>query len=180
MVCKQLPLIESLSRSRTVLRTDRPSLAQILTSSTLPDTRAEAISCKIQAGWLRCSTFPWKDISAGSVAMDGRERENSQSRRPSIKRPWEEAAISPEMGNSWLGTTLPPIDSAPYHRPSISWQAEIGGNLDNLYQPDNSEVVAKRARYEANNDYTSFPEGKLQSQPSRKLGRKSAMQCLTI
>lgn len=116
------------------------------------------------------------------MVMDAREREKSQSRRPSIKRPWEEDAISPETGNAWLGTTLPPIDPVPYRRPSISRQAEPRGNLHNLYQPDNREFVAKRVRYEGNNDYTSFPEGKLQSPAFRKSSRKSAVatQCLII
>jgi hypothetical protein len=107
--------------------------------------------------------------------MDARERERSQSRRPSIKRPWEEDAVLPEAGNAWFGATLPPIDHQQYRRTSTSRQAEAGGNLHNIYQPDSRDVGAKRVRYEGENDYTPFPDRKLQSQESRKSSRNPAM-----
>jgi hypothetical protein len=109
------------------------------------------------------------------VVMDAREREKPQSRRPSIKRPWEEDTILPEAGNAWYGATLPPIDSLQYRRTSTSWQAKAGGNLHNIYHPDSREVEAKRVRYEGENDYITFPEGELQSQASRKSSRIPAM-----
>ncbi|PMD36483.1 hypothetical protein L207DRAFT_82607 [Hyaloscypha variabilis F] len=98
--------------------------------------------------------------------MDARGRE--KSRRPSIKRPWEEDDVLPEPDNAWFGATLPPIDSLQYRRTSISTQvAEAGGNLHNIYQPNSREAGAKRVRYEGGTDYNPFPDGKLQSQASQ-------------
>jgi hypothetical protein len=116
--------------------------------------------------------------------MEARERERCHSRRPSIKRPWEEDAVLPETGNAWIGATLPPIDPVPYRRTSLSRQAEAGGNLHNLYQPDNRDVGAKRVRYEGNNDYISVSDGKLPFQAPRKSSRNPTLatrctDCLT-
>ena len=175
MVCKQLPyraLSHALPQSCVLTGLLLRRFYHVLRAARYEGLR---FSYGIQAGWLGCSTLPQKDIGSGSVVMDARERERSQSRRPSIKRPWEEDAILPETGNAWLGTTLPPIDPVPYRRPSISRQPEPGGLLHNLYQPDNREFVAKRARYEGNNDYIPFPDGKLQSQASRKSSRNSVV-----
>jgi hypothetical protein len=151
-----------------VLRTDGPVIAQIL---------ARLAPCKIrrpknflrdpEAEWLGCSTLPQKDIGSGSVVMDAREREKSQSRRPSIKRPWEEDAVLPDTIKAWFGATLPPIDPIQYHRTSIPRQVEARGNL-HLYQTDSRDVGAKRVRYEGDNDYIPFRDGKLQSQAPRK------------
>ena len=108
------------------------------------------------------------------MVMDARGRE--KSRRPSIKRPWEEDDVLPEPDNAWFGATLPPIDSLQYRRTSISTQvAEAGGNLHNIYQPNSREAGAKRVRYEGGTDYNPFPDGKLQSQASRKLSRNPAV-----
>lgn len=96
--------------------------------------------------------------------MDAREREEPQLRRPSIKRPWEEEPISPGTGNAWQGNTLPPIDPAPFRRPSLPIGPELGGNFSNLYQ-NSRDFGAKRVRYEGTRDYIALSrEGKLQSQ----------------
>jgi len=176
MVCKQLPyraLFHALPQSCLLTGLLLRRFCHVLRAARY---EGRSISYGIQAGWLRCSTLPQKDIGSGRVVMDARERERPQSRRPSIKRPWEEDPILPEMGNAWLGTTLPPIDPVPYRRPSISRQPEPGGNLHNLYQPnvlDDRDFVAKRVRYEGNNDYIPFSDSKLQSQAPRKSSRHS-------
>jgi len=76
----------------------------------------------------------------------------------------------PEADNAWSGAILPPIDPLQYRRTSISRQTEGGGNLHDIYQPNSRDVGAKRVRYEGN-DYIPFPDGKLQSQASRKSSR---------
>ncbi|KAG4440219.1 hypothetical protein IFR05_004298 [Cadophora sp. M221] len=88
--------------------------------------------------------------------MDAREREDSQSRRPSIKRPWEEEYRLPEQVDVWNGTRLPPIDSSSYRRPSlpprVTEPEDIWGNH---YGSESRDGGAKRARYERH-DYNSF------------------------
>lgn len=88
--------------------------------------------------------------------MDAREREDSQSRRPSIKRPWEEEYVLPEQVDVWNGTRLPPIDSSSYRRPSlpprVTEPEDIWGNH---YGSESRDGGAKRARYEKH-DYNSF------------------------
>lgn len=106
--------------------------------------------------------------------MDAREREKSQSRRPSLKRPWEEDDVSPGTRSGWFGATLPPIDPVQYRRTLVSRQADVEGSFQ-LYQPDQRDVEAKRVRYEEDNDYIHFPDGKLQSQASRKSSRNPAI-----
>ncbi|KAH7360592.1 hypothetical protein BKA65DRAFT_189029 [Rhexocercosporidium sp. MPI-PUGE-AT-0058] len=88
--------------------------------------------------------------------MDAREREASQSRRPSIKRPWEEDYALPQQVNVWSGTRLPPIDASSYRRPSlpprVTEPEDIWGNH---YGSESRDGGAKRARFEGN-DYNSF------------------------
>lgn len=108
------------------------------------------------------------------MVMDAREREKSHSRRPSLKRPWEEDAVSPGTGSGWFGATLPPIDPVQHRRTSVSRQADAEGSF-HLYQPDKRDVEAKRVRYEADNDYIHFPDGKLQSQASSRSSRNPAI-----
>ena len=121
--------------------------------------------------------------------MDAKDRERSQSRRPSIKRPWEEDSVLPERGYAWLGTSLPPIGPPPHRRPSVPTLPRHddvgpdGGNLHSLYHPVNRESGPKRVRYEGSDDYLSAADLKLQSRAPRKSSRPSAMitgsGCLT-
>lgn len=79
--------------------------------------------------------------------MDARERENSQSYRPSIKRPWEEETV-PSQPPRWHGNTLPPINAPQHHKQS----PRSRDNGSNLYHPYGIEVggesAAKRMRQE--------------------------------
>ena len=95
------------------------------------------------------------------MVMDAQEREDSQSRRSSIKRPWDEDATLPEQSNGWNGTILPPIDGAPYRRPSIHLEAESGAGTHSRYGTVSRESAAKKARFEGNNDYNTPPLGDL-------------------
>ncbi|KAH7418272.1 hypothetical protein BKA64DRAFT_194966 [Cadophora sp. MPI-SDFR-AT-0126] len=87
--------------------------------------------------------------------MDAREGEDSQSRRPSIKRPWEEDYVLQEQVNAWKGTRLPPIDAS-YRRPSLpprfTEPEDIWGNH---HGPETRGGEAKRIRYEGR-DYSSI------------------------
>jgi hypothetical protein len=114
--------------------------------------------------------------------MDVRGRVGSQSGLPSIKRPWEEErTIGSEKRNEWHGALLPPIDSAPHHRP----QQPRGGGMNasglhsyhNQYTREFAEPEAKRPRYELNNEYQTLPGDSMRSnmnghrvhlQPGRK------------
>lgn len=111
--------------------------------------------------------------------MDAREREESQSRRTSIKRPWDEDTILSEPPRPWLGPPLPPIDAPPYHRPSPArgGGGEHENSLQDRYRPDQrGDIAAKRARYEGHEyDYNLLSRenldlnGKLlQAQATRK------------
>ncbi|KAK0129797.1 hypothetical protein ONS96_000349 [Cadophora gregata f. sp. sojae] len=91
--------------------------------------------------------------------MDAREREDSQSRRPSIKRPWEEEHVSPEQVNIWTGTRLPPIDAS-YRRPSLPPRFTETADIWESYGSDSSGGGAKRSRY-MRHDYHSLPRGDL-------------------
>jgi hypothetical protein len=79
----------------------------------------------------------------------------------------------------WYGATLPPIDPIQYRRTPLSRQADAEGSF-HLYQPDKRDAEAKRVRYEADNDYIHFPDGKLQSQASRKSSRNPAISTQTL
>lgn len=91
------------------------------------------------------------------MVMDARERVESQSRRPSIKRPWNEDIILPENAKSWhsAGLPLPPIDVVPFRRPSLSRAAEIEGSFHSRYGAELRDGGAKRPRYE-DRDYNSL------------------------
>jgi hypothetical protein len=80
--------------------------------------------------------------------MDAREREESQTRRQSIKRPWDEDTAFPEAGNAWHRAILPPIDATPHRRPSIPRGLEAGGMLHSSYGQSSGDSMSKRARYE--------------------------------
>jgi hypothetical protein len=107
------------------------------------------------------------------VVMDAREWEQSQSRRSSIKRPWDEDAILPQKSNVWNGAILPPIEAVPYRRPSIQRAIEPAAGTHHRYVLETRESVAKKARYEGS-DYRSSSRddvgvngGMLQSRLSR-------------
>lgn len=89
--------------------------------------------------------------------MDAREREDSQSRRPSIKRPWEEESVLPEQVNVWKGTRLPPIDAS-YRRPSLPPRfTETEDSWENHYGSESSGGGVKRSRYEGH-DHNTLPQ----------------------
>jgi hypothetical protein len=89
--------------------------------------------------------------------MDAREREDSQSRRPSIKRPWEGEYGLPEQVDVGNGTRLPPIDYSSYRRPSLPPRVTEPEDIwVNHYGSESRDGGAKRARYERH-DYNSFP-----------------------
>ncbi|KUJ20971.1 uncharacterized protein LY89DRAFT_609265 [Mollisia scopiformis] len=91
--------------------------------------------------------------------MDARERVESQIRRPSIKRPWDEDPVPPENVGIWpgRGLSLPPIDIASYRRPSLTLTAEDEGNARTRYGSEMRESggSAKKPRYEQH-DYNSL------------------------
>ncbi|KAL2074817.1 hypothetical protein VTL71DRAFT_8596 [Oculimacula yallundae] len=88
--------------------------------------------------------------------MDAREREDSQSRRPSIKRPWEEE-YTPVQANVWNGTRLPSIDPSSYRRPSLPLRITEPEDIWGTHNGSGSRGGgAKRVRYEGF-DYNSFP-----------------------
>lgn len=106
--------------------------------------------------------------------MDARERNDSQSRRPSIKRPWEEDIVLPEQANVWSGTRLPPIDPSPYRRPSLPPRVTEPDDIwGHHYGVESRDGGAKRARYEGH-DYSMPRENldlsgnSLRAQASRK------------
>ncbi len=102
------------------------------------------------------------------MVMDARQREENvqmqvahsvkpQSRRTSVKRPWEDDVPAQ---SSWQGgTLLPPIDAAPFRRPSLasSLSREYEGNLHSGYGPDLiGEATAKRTKYYLGHDYKTL------------------------
>jgi len=102
------------------------------------------------------------------VVMDARQPEQNvqmrvvhsegyQSRRTSIKRPWEDDV---PVQSSWQGETLlPPIDAASFRRPSVanSLSKEYEGSLHSGYGPDLiPEATAKRAKYYLGHDYKTL------------------------
>jgi len=109
--------------------------------------------------------------------MDAREREKSQSRRASIKRPWEEVTVSSDPPRLWHGAPLPPIDAVPFNRAAVSREAEPEDSPQDRYQTNlMGGATAKRARYEGReHDYNLLSRenldlnGKLlQAQATRK------------
>jgi hypothetical protein len=88
--------------------------------------------------------------------MDAQVREESQSRRSSIKRPWEDSSL-PEEGNAQLSTSLPPIDTVPYRRPSLLRGLEHGSFANSRHGPDFTESGNKRAKLEGY-DYNPFSQ----------------------
>lgn len=110
--------------------------------------------------------------------MEVVEREDSQSRRSSIKRPWEEDTGLPERGNGWHSALLPPIDDVPYRRGSLQRGGDDGRKWN---RPDPKESVLKWPRFEGH-DYNTFPRqnpapnGKTApSRNSSKLDNKSTI-----
>lgn len=106
--------------------------------------------------------------------MEVHEREESQLRRSSIKRPWEEDTTLPEKGIAWHSALLPPIDAVPYRRGSIQRGGDEGPKWNS---PDPRESVMKKAKFEGH-DYNTFPRQNLalngKTTPSRdpsKLGQ---------
>lgn len=95
--------------------------------------------------------------------------EGSQSRRASVKRPWEEDTTLPEKGNAWHSALLPPIDAVPYRRGSLQG-GDIETNKNNQYGSAPKESAVKKAKFEGH-EYNTFsrqnlePNGKIP--PSR-------------
>lgn len=89
--------------------------------------------------------------------MEVLERENSQSRRSSIKRPWEEDTTLPEKDNAWHSALLPPIDTVPYRKVSIQRGGDEGAKWNGQ---DSREPVIKKAKFEGN-EYNTFPRQNL-------------------
>jgi hypothetical protein len=83
--------------------------------------------------------------------MEVHEREQSQSRGSSIKRPWEEDTSSPEKGSLWHSALLPPIDNVPYSRGSV----QQGGEGPKWNGPDPKESAIKKAKFERH-EYNTF------------------------
>lgn len=110
--------------------------------------------------------------------MDAREREASQSLRPSSKRPWEEDTTPRENTNFWPGTKLPPIEIVPYRRPSIANSpdhAEGGETYSRYDRPDSRDSTPKRAKFEgsAYSNVSSWEKGKTQLLTAIPIPRKS-------
>lgn len=114
------------------------------------------------------------------MVMDAREGVESQSRRSSIKRPWDEDFAPPSSTSLWTGRglSLPPIDVAPYRRPSLSRAAEIEGNLHTRYGSESREGggIAKRPRYEQH-DYNSLSRENLDLNGKILQTQASARKC---
>lgn len=78
------------------------------------------------------------------------EGAQSQSRRLSLKRPWEDVTL-PEEGH---GSLLTPIEAGAYRRTSLP---HPGVFMNNRCGPGDRESVAKKARFESL-DYNTFPQ----------------------
>lgn len=90
--------------------------------------------------------------------MDARERDESQSRRTSVKRPWdEESAALPELANSRLSTVLPSLDAEPIRRLSAPRGREYWSISTSRYGAESRDADAERPHIEGQ-DYNSFPQ----------------------
>jgi hypothetical protein len=88
--------------------------------------------------------------------MDARERDDSQSRRTSIKRPWDEdSAALPEPANSRLSTVLPSLDAEPFRRLSAPRGREYLSISTSRYGAESRDADAERPKIEGH-DYNSF------------------------
>ena len=97
--------------------------------------------------------------------MDVLERIESQSRRASIKRPWEEETTLPGKGNAWHSALLPPLDTVPYRRPSIQRGGDVESNGSLRCPVATKESAMKRPKFEGH-DYNTFP--RLNTEPNGK------------
>jgi len=86
--------------------------------------------------------------------MDARVREQ-ESRRTSIKRPWEDTTIPGEIDGRQT-ISLPPIDIVPFRRPSIPRGVESGIFSDIPYGQDSRERAAKKSKFDVY-DYNTIP-----------------------
>jgi hypothetical protein len=124
--------------------------------------------------------------------MDAREWEQSQSRRSSIKRLWDEDAIlvqNPHRifgNNGWNeagfgpGATLPPIDDISLRRPSLQQPNEPPLRTTKTYILDGRESVAKRPKYDGD-AYRSSSRDDLSINPDQSQSRRmSRMSCHTL
>ncbi len=85
------------------------------------------------------------------AVMDANERVESQSRRSSVKRPWEGDRASLQEVNAWHSSSLPPIDAVPHRRGSI----QIGSHGGPIWDLDPDSVL-KKAKLERH-EYNTFP-----------------------
>lgn len=103
--------------------------------------------------------------------MEVYEREDSQSRPSSIKRPWEEDTGLPERGNAWHSALLQPIDAVTHCRGPNEREGDEGQNGNG---PAPKESVMKKAKFEGH-DYNTFPRHNLApnvtTAPSRGLSK---------
>lgn len=80
--------------------------------------------------------------------MEARGTEESQQRRPIIKRPWDGEPTYSEETNHRLGARLPPIDTLSYSRAPLSLGVDLHDGFPK-YGPDSDpyDGARKRARH---------------------------------
>jgi len=94
--------------------------------------------------------------------MDALARDGSQSRRASMKRPWEEEITLPGPGNAWHPAVLPPIDAVPYRSSSHQRVGDIEVHGKGWYDSTQRESVLKKPKYEGH-DYNSTSSRNLET-----------------
>jgi hypothetical protein len=112
--------------------------------------------------------------------MDARERDESQPRRMSIKRPWDEASTAfPDPAGRRLSIVLPPVDAVPRRKLSVPQARGYGPISTSWYAAEPRGLEAGRAKIEGH-DYLPFarqetsPKGKSpQRGPYSKLPDKT-------
>ncbi|CZT49681.1 uncharacterized protein RSE6_10561 [Rhynchosporium secalis] len=88
--------------------------------------------------------------------MDAWQREDSHSRRPNIKRPWEAGYVQSAQFNARNGSRLPSIGASSYRRPSLPSRVTEADDIWGIHNESESRNgEAKRARYE-DSDHHSF------------------------
>jgi hypothetical protein len=88
--------------------------------------------------------------------MDARERDESQSRRTSNKRPWDgDNTTLPDPAGPRLAPVLPPIDSAPARKLSVPRGTEYGQISTRWYGAESREADTERPKTEGL-DYNPF------------------------
>jgi hypothetical protein len=88
--------------------------------------------------------------------MDARERDESQSRRTSNKRPWDgDTTVFPEPAGSRIAPVLPPIDAAPSRKLLVPRGTEYGSISTSWYGAESREPDTERPKIEGP-DYNPF------------------------